>query len=355
VRLDANQRTLSFTRVVKALVQAKGDYLLASNVALGQWQSDSAVAETLKSAVNIGSSATWGGQLVTTPTMGSEFAAAVRAQSVLGRLSAARKLPFNTRIARTLTPPTATWVSAGAPIPVSEAVLDAVSLGNSKVASIVVISQELSRAADPSAEQTLQADLIDQVAAFTDVAFLSPAYAAVANKNPASITNTLTPIASTGVTALAISNDLRSAVNAILTNGGVLVAPVWIMHPRVAFALSLLRDAQNNTAFPEIALRNTIGSAPILTSTSIPSSASGGSIIVLLDAAELLLADGNDIEVDSSPATSLQMDSAPSAGAQNLVSLWQNDLVALRLIRTINWAPRRTNAAMCAYIDAVQL
>jgi hypothetical protein len=51
----------------------------------------------------------------------------------------------------------------------------------------------------------------------------------------------------------------------------------------------------------------------------------------------------------------LQLDSAPSSGAQALVSLWQNNLSAVRVARWINWAPRRSAAAVCAWIDRVML
>ncbi|MNG11437.1 hypothetical protein D3C84_949820 [compost metagenome] len=54
--------------------------------------------------------------------------------------------------------------------------------------------------------------------------------------------------------------------------------------------------------------------------------------------------------LDVSREASLQMDSAPADGAQELVSLWQNNMVALRAERFINWKRRRPQAV--GYIDS---
>jgi hypothetical protein len=45
------------------------------------------------------------------------------------------------------------------------------------------------------------------------------------------------------------------------------------------------------------------------------------------------------------------MNTAPSAGAQSLVSLWQNNLIGVRAEREINWKKRR--AAAVAYVDGI--
>jgi hypothetical protein len=67
-------------------------------------------------------------------------------------------------------------------------------------------------------------------------------------------------------------------------------------------------------------------------------------------ASEILLADDGGVTLDVSREASLQLDGAPSDGAQSLVSLWQNNMVAIRAEREINWARRRAEAV--GYIDA---
>jgi hypothetical protein len=90
---------------------------------------------------------------------------------------------------------------------------------------------------------------------------------------------------------------------------------------------------------------------PLLTSNSVPSSVSGGSVVVLVDAASIDVADENLLAVDLTEEAMLQMDSSPASGAQQGVSLWQSNLVGFRITAFRNWQ-RRHDAAV-AYLDAV--
>jgi hypothetical protein len=90
---------------------------------------------------------------------------------------------------------------------------------------------------------------------------------------------------------------------------------------------------------------------PVITTTAVPKTASGGAIIILLDASEIFFADDGQVMLDASQEASLQMSSTPSAGAQSLVSLWQNNLIGIRAERFMNWQRRRDAAV--TYIDAV--
>jgi hypothetical protein len=90
---------------------------------------------------------------------------------------------------------------------------------------------------------------------------------------------------------------------------------------------------------------------PVLTSNSVPGSTSGGSVVVLVDAASVDVADEGLLAVDVTEEATLQMDSAPASGAQQGVSLWQSDLVGFRITAFRNWQ-RRHDAAV-AYLDAV--
>ncbi|EPN26521.1 peptidase U35, phage prohead HK97, partial [Pseudomonas syringae pv. actinidiae ICMP 19096] len=69
-----------------------------------------------------------------------------------------------------------------------------------------------------------------------------------------------------------------------------------------------------------------------------------GQRLILAKASEILLADDGGVTIDVSREASLQMDSAPGSGSQELVSLWQNNMVALRAERFINWKRRRPSA-----------
>ena len=58
---------------------------------------------------------------------------------------------------------------------------------------------------------------------------------------------------------------------------------------------------------------------------------------------EVYLADDGGFDVVTSREASVQMNSAPTAGAAQLVSFWQNNLVGIRAERMVNW--RRRNDA----------
>ena len=66
----------------------------------------------------------------------------------------------------------------------------------------------------------------------------------------------------------------------------------------------------------------------------------------------VLLADDGQMMIDMSTEASLQMNDAPSAGAQSLVSLWQTGGVGVKLDRWINWSKRRSAAVQ--YIEQAQ-
>ena len=296
----------------------------------------------------------WAEPLVEYQTMADEFIDLLRPQTIIGKLGGLRRVPFNIRVAGKTQGATVGWVGQGAPKPVSELKFNEVTLGFAKAAGIVVVSQELARFSSPSAESVIRTDMIDTMAAFLDDQFIDPSVAAVANISPASVLNGVLSqrVTSTGNTVALVTADVRNlfalfAAADISTQGGV-----WIMRPQDAVALQMLRTSQDVFAFPTInADGGTWFGYPVVTSTAVPNSVSGGSIIAFIKPSEIFFADDGGVRIDVSEQASLQMDSAPSAGAQSLVSLWQNNLIGIRAERFVNWQRRRDAAV--AYIDGV--
>jgi len=62
--------------------------------------------------------------------------------------------------------------------------------------------------------------------------------------------------------------------------------------------------------------------------------------LALVDASEVVLADGG-VRLDASREASLQLNSAPSDGAQQLTSLWQSNFRAIRIEQDIGWQMAR--------------
>jgi HK97 family phage major capsid protein len=278
----------------------------------------------------------------------------------VGRIQGFRRVPFNIRMPRQTSGASAGWVGQGAPKPVSKLQFDTVSMTWAKIAVIIALTEELVRYSSPSAEALVRQDMVDAISQFMDSQFLDPSVAASANVSPASLTYGVTGTASTGDTAALITADVKTLLQRFVAANHIIKNGVWVMNPRTALHLSLLRTLQDLQAFPGMTMTGgTFFGMPVLTTGAIDldiaygSPPSGESTnIYLIDAAEVMLADEGGVTLDVSREASLQMDDAPSSGAQSLVSLWQNNLIGLRAERYINWLKRRATAAL--FISGVQ-
>lgn len=356
---------IAFTRYAMALAHAKGNLAQAEAIARRWKDTTPEVQQVLHAAMGLGSTnlkaavtagdsvdSDWAQPLVFYENMQNEFIDLLRPKTIIGRMTGLRKMPFNVRVASQSQGSSASWVGEGAPKPVSELKFNAVTLGHAKAAGIVVITQELARFSSPSAEALVSSDLMKTIIQFLDQQFIDPAVSAVANVSPASITNGLTAIPSSGSTLAQITADVEALMKTFIAAELDPTQAVWVMKPATALGLSLKRTSQDIFTFPDIRIDGgTWFGLPVITSNSVPGSVSGGSIIALVIQDEIFLADDGNITLDVSQEASVQMNSAPSAGAQSLVSLWQNNLVGLRAEREINWQRRRDQAV--GYIDGV--
>lgn len=337
--------TLDFTKLAIALASSQGDGRSAAETISKRWpgsRADTIAKAATAAGTTVGSS--WAAPLVDLKAAADEFVELLRPQTVLGKLVGLRIVPFNIKFARTTAGSAVGWVGEMKPARASELAFEAETFTHSKIAGIVAFTKELARSSNPSAEAVVQADLVASVSAFSDAAFLDPTLGATAN-SPASITNGTTAIASTGSTAAQIEADLKAAIVAVLTNKTALHI---IMKPSTALYLAALRDASGAKAFPDVTLAGgLVWGIPVVVSNSV------GNRIVVLDAAEILLAD-DGAEFDTSEQATVQLDTAPAdpvTAAAVMTSFWQLNLIGVLVRRVIRWAPRRDNVA--AYISGV--
>lgn len=338
-----------FVRYAMAIMQAKGNLMQAHQTAQHRWKDSPRVITSLKAATDAGTTTdpVWAAPLVEYNTMAGEFIELLRPATILGRIPGGlRRVPFNVRIQRQTAGVSGSFVGEGAPKPVESLGFDAIQLGFAKAAVIVVMTNELMRFSDPSAEAVVRQDMIDGISAYLDRRFIDPQYAGVANVSPASVTNGVTPVTSGGASIAAITDDVAAIMTNFVDAELNLTRAVWIMHPRTALALSMKRNNQDQFAFPGItATGGTFFGMPVITSSAAASAGSPGeALVVLLDPSEILLADDGGIAIDMSQEASLQMSDTPTGGAASLMSLWQNNMAALRAERFINWRRRRDNA-----------
>jgi HK97 family phage major capsid protein len=335
----------SFVRYCCALARSKGNLMQAELFAKGWEHQTPEVLSVIKAAVAAGTTTdpTWAAPLVQYNDMVSEFIELLRPETILGRIQGMRQVPFMTRMPRQTAGSTANWVGEGLSKPVSKLAFDTVLFPFAKIATIIVITQELARLSTPSAEVLVRDDMIKAIAEFMDTQFTDPAVAPLANVHPGSITNGVTAIPSTGSTVATVTKDLSDAMLAMVNGLIPMKKPYWIMSPTAFMFLSLLRTAQDIFAFRAEMLTGTLFGVPIVQSTQMPLTGARSSII-LFDAAEIMYADDGQTVIDSSGEASLQMDSAPATPPTPLVSLWQQNMLGIKAERFCYWERRRLAA-----------
>ena len=101
----------------------------------------------------------------------------------------------------------------------------------------------------------------------------------------------------------------------------LIAPPKWIR------VVALTRTSGGAPAFPDLGiLGGSISGITVLPSDALTNKA------ILLDASQCSV-DAGPIVFDKSTMSALQLDDDPTSGAQNLTSLWQNNMTALRLER----------------------
>lgn len=368
---------IRFTRFALAMAQSKGNVMLAHEIAKSRYADTPDVVNCLKAAISLGGTrdlslvneapllqkaavtAVSGTDtaIVQYADMESDFIELLRPKLIMGRMDRLNRVPFLSRLGRQLTGVTGSFVGEGAPKPVQKQTYDNVTLGYAKVAVIVVLSDEAVRLGTIKAEMRARDDMVKGIVTYIDKRFMDPSYSGVANVSPASITNGATRVQPTGSTLAAIDADVRTMMAMFTTSDVDPTSAVWVMGAGVALRLALKRNAYDEPAFP--GMKNAVATGagewyglPVLVSNSMVSSGSPSeNQIALVTQEEVSLADDGNISIDMSTEASVQMNDAPSAGAQSLVSLWQNNLIGVRAEQYINWGCRRTSNLGVALLE----
>ena len=350
----------AFTRYAMALMAGKGNLMQSAEIAK-RWDDTPQVETVLKAAVAAGTTTdtNWAKPLVEYSNMASEFAELLRPATILGRIDGLRRVPFNIKVPRQTGGASASWVGEGAPKPVSSLAFDSITLGHTKVAGIVVMTEELVRFSNPAAEDIVRRDLVETIGGLIDKDFVDPAKAAVSGVSPASITNGVTPVVATGTTADHLRADVKTLMSNFIAANMSLSGAVWIMTETQALAIAMLLNPLGQPEFPGLSINGgtagTFFGIPVILSENIPAQQAvagppaipAGSRIILAKASEIMLADDGQVMLDASNQASLQMDTAPTnppTATTVMVSLWQMNMVGIRAERFINWTKRRTGA-----------
>jgi len=337
---------IKFARYVLASIGCKYMNTDAVTYAQNRWGSSTPdVALALKAAVAAGTTtdATWAKPLVN-PSITADFLPLLRAATIIGKIAGLRKVPFNVNVPQQTAGGVVAWVGELKPKPVTAMAFAMENLPFNKVAAIVVLSQELVRFSNPSAEAVVRDSLVKDIAAYLDAQFINPAVAAVAGVNPASITNGA-PTAAATTNPLA---DILGLINHFATNNIPVDGLTFLLSPANALALSFRTNLDGSPEFPGIGINGgTYKGLQFITSNTLTTN------VVALAPQYILMADDGGVTIDASTEASLQMDSAPVSPIIDttvLVSMFQMNAVALRAERYITW--KRVGANTVKYLTA---
>jgi hypothetical protein len=298
-----------FVLLAKSLAAARGD--ISKTQYLAQTAPSVRVREVLsdlKAAVNP-MSLSDSSALAPYSAMAAGFFGSLAAFSAFAKiynLNDFVRVPLRTRVVVLTTAPVAEAVSELAAKSVSSGSFASAQLEAQKVAEFLVISNELAKTAAPSSISMLGNELRRACGIAVDAKFLALMAA----------TPGITSAASTGVTSVTVLADLTARLNALTIGAD---SRLWfITSPKLFKTLSLLQGTGG--FFVQDGKIGPISLAPsdALTTTAFLVDARG--IAAELDA----------VRLDSSGSASLQLDSDPTSGSYQLVSLFSNNLTALK-------------------------
>lgn len=348
VEKGPDQKGIGVARMVIALIQAKGNHMHAAELARQHFKDTPEVALALRAAVDAGDTTTsgWASQLVpAAQQMQGEFIDLLRPATLIGRIPGLRRVPFNVAVPMQTGGGTYGWVGEAKAKPVTSAAFSAATLRWAKAAGIIVITRELARFSSPSAELLIRNELLRGTAQFLDGQFINDAIAEVANVSPASILNGKASETPSGTTAEAFRYDLSVLVGNFITNNQDPTMAVLLMSATTAMNLALMRNALGQREFPDITVRGgSVDGIPAVISQSV------GNRVALVNADDILVADDGVISIDVSEQATLEMSTTPLSGEESPVdgavfkSLWQNNLVGLRVETFMTWKRARTSA-----------
>lgn len=371
------EKGIMFARYVKCLGAAYGDMATALALAKSNYPDTPQIAQVIRAGLKGGiaenflqkasvaggttTDATWAGPLVQYVQFMGDFVEYLRPQTILGKfgtgnIPALRQVPFNIHIRGQTSGGSSYWVGQGKAKPLTKADFNDTYLGWAKAASISVLSEDLLRFSNPSAEALTRDMLAQSLAGRLDTDFVDPTKVAVANVSPASVTNGSTTTNSSGTTAAHCRQDIAVLLGGFIAANIQPTSAVFIMQATTAVQLSLLRNAFGQREFPDITMYGgTLEGIPVITSQYVPNE-SGGAMLILLNAQDIWLSDDGAVTIDASREASLEMADNPASNsgtptAAQMVSMFQTNSVALRAERFINWQKRR--AAAVQVIDNV--
>jgi HK97 family phage major capsid protein len=331
--LEVATKAGEFCELAKQLVLARGDLVLAANMAQNDRQPN--VAAVLKSAIAAGSLTSYGA-IAQLPAIAQAFHDSLQNIGAFDKMFTSMvRMPLRTRVAISSVAISGVTVAESSAKSISSLTLASAQLDEKKALALLVVTDELLRAAGSAGSALFARELKRAVAAATDNQFITI------------ITTGLSPITSSGTTSAAIRSDLGAALDAIDVHDN-----------------SRLFVLLNSTVSKRWSVKQNEGDLFLQNMTPNGGTIAGMSVIVTdaVDDGTFIVADASQIAAGSETVTldvarqgSLLMQSAPvdspPTSSTVLHSLFQTNTTALRAERFFGAEVLGTNAV--ALIDGV--
>lgn len=321
------------------MMKNHSEFVSASDL-LKSWNVPQHIVDIAKAVPGATNSADYQ-SLVTMQNLTSEFIDILRPQTIIGKMKGFREVPFNLSIPSKTSGSIVNWVGETKPKPVTGLKFGQVKLGFAKIAGIIPFSDELGRFSDPKIDRMVFDDLSDSIIEFMDGQFIDPEKAEAAD-SPASVLSGAPKIVATGVTAEAIRKDLRALRGELIKANVSLTGCYYTMSETMASFMSDLIDALGNPIYRGMDApsgEKTLKGLPVVESET------AGKLIALIKPSEILLADDGGVDLSISTEATLEYNDGSSDVRLNL---FQQNMVAVRAERYVNWKKRNVAAA---YID----
>jgi HK97 family phage prohead protease len=335
----------SYTRRVIAKALAAMNYGSAVEVASQRYKSNPLLVEVIKADVAGGGagSGEWGAELVSADNrFNGDFIKFLHSKTVFDSLPL-RSVPANVTIKGQDGAATANWVGESKAIPATAADFSTVSLTPQKVAAIAVVSNELLRDSSPSAEMLVRDALVEASAQKVDTHFFSTT-AASSGVYPAGILNGVVVGTTGGATEAELIGDIAGLMRNFITAKYDINGLVWCMSPLLALQISLMRNALGQNAFAT--MPNTLEGRPVYSGHNV-----GTGDLILMSAGDIWKIGDSGVQVSISREATIEQDDAPQGATDTPVTMstkftnmFQAESTAIKVVRSINWAKRRTGA-----------
>jgi HK97 family phage major capsid protein/HK97 family phage prohead protease len=355
---------IAFGRYVRCKALGHAMHRAPEEIAAKMYPNHDELQMVLKTDIPAANVATslWAGALVGSETnIFADFVEYLRPMTIIGQfgtngIPSLKRVPFRTPLITQSATTTAYWVGEGQPKPMSKAGFTRTTLLPYKAAALTAATMELLRDSSPNAEAIIRDDIAKSVATKLDTDFLDPQKGLESGVSPASISNGVTAINSSGRDADSVRADLVSVMATYVAANNSPSSGVWVMSAITALQLSLLTNALGQPEFPGMMMSGgRLQGLPVITSEYVAytfDSPTEGRDVFLVNANDIYFGDEGGIDVRMSTEASLEMEdapanaSAPTVAQGGMTSMFQTNSVAFLAERTVGWARRRTEAVV---------